>query len=210
MSAATRVLVAVAALSLAAGLATAAGAATTTRYAIPGAGATIAVPSSWKALERRTVTNSAAFRRFIDQNPALRPFVAQMTGATSPIKLMAFDLTLSGTFATNVNVVLAGPSPSLTPSQVATAYGRELKSQLRTVVGPVATSVVTLPSGSTVRASYRVRFAHEGRSFIVQTLQYVVLRRDKSLVVTFSTMPAEAARRNGTFTAMARSLRFGS
>ena len=195
-------------VALAAGLISVAGAASTKRYTITGAGATIDVPSSWEVLDRRTVTNSAAFKRFIAENPALRPFVAQMTGASSAIKLMAFDLRLTSGFATNVNVVLSGPTGGLTPTQVATIYGRELKNRLSTIQGPVATSVVTLPAGKAVRASYKVRFTNQGRSLIVQTLQYLVLRSDKSLVVTFSTVPSHAARRKATFTAIARSLRF--
>lgn len=206
-----RIVVAALVLVLAAGLASVGSAATPKRYSISGAGATIAVPAAWEALDRRTVTNSAAFRRFIDENPALRPFVAQMTGANSAIKLMAFDVKQSGTFATNVNVVLSSPAPSgLTPQQVASIYGRELKARLTTIQGPVSASVVTLPSGKAVRASYKVNFTNQGRQLTVQTLQYLVLRPDKSLVVTFSTVPSEAARRSGTFTTIARSLRFSS
>lgn len=197
-------------VALVAGLASVGSAATTTRLTIPGAGASIAVPLSWKSLDRRTVTNSAAFRRFLDDNPSLRPFVAQMTGANSAIKLMAFALGASRGFATNVNVVLTAPSPGLTPAQIAAIYGRELKKQLTTLRGPVATSVVTLPSGKAVRASYKVDFVNAGKRLTVQTLQYLVLRPTKSLVVTFSTLPAEARKRNGTFTAVARSLRFTS
>ena len=152
-----RIAVAALLVSLLAGLASAGNAATTTRLTIPGAGASIAVPSSWEAIDRRTVTNSAAFGRFLDENPALAAFANQMRGANSPIRLMAFDLKLARGFATNLNVVVTAPSPGLTPRQVATIYARGLKAQLRTVRGPVATSVVTLPSGKAVRASYKVK-----------------------------------------------------
>ena len=197
-------------VALAAGLLVAASsAATTTRLAIPGAGATVVVPSAWEVLDRRTVTNSAAFERFLDENPALAPFAGQMRAANSPIKLMAFDLKLTRRFSTNLNVVLSSPPPrSLTPAQVAAIYGRELKARLSTVRGPVSTRVVTLPSGNAVRASYKVDFTNQGQRLTVQTLQYLVLRPTKSLVLTFSTLPAEAARRDATFTAIARSLRF--
>jgi hypothetical protein len=63
-----------------ASLATAAG---TIRYPIPGASASIAVPVSWKAVDARTATNATAFKRFIDQNPSLRPFVSQISGPGS-------------------------------------------------------------------------------------------------------------------------------
>lgn len=156
------------------------------------------------------MTDSAAFRRFIADNPSLEPFVVQMTGANSAIKLMAFDLELSKGFATNVNVVLSAPAPRLSATQLAAIYGRELKARLTTIQGPVAATAVTLPSGKAVRASYKVAFLNQGRRLTVQTLQYLVLRRDKSLVVTFSTLPSEALRRNATFASIARSLRFTS
>ncbi len=133
-----------------------------------------------------------------------------MAGANSPIKLMVFDVRSGGRFVTNANVVLSGPSGGLTPSRAAAVYGRELRAQLSVVRGPVTTSVVRLPSGPAVRASYKANYTSNGRTFTVQTLQYLVLRRDNTVVVTFSTSPAEAARRNATFTAMARSLRFGA
>ena len=206
----TRLLAAAAAvLALVAGLAGGARAGTTTRYAISGAHATIAVPSSWKVLDRRTVTNSAAFSRFVDENPALRALATQMRAPNSAIKLMAFDPT-RGTFATSVNVVLSGPSAGLTPQQAASSYAREVKAQLPYVLGPIATSVVRLPIGPAVRASYRVRFTSNGRAVTTQTLQYLVLREDTSFVVTLTTLPAEAARRRAAFTAIARSLRLGA
>ncbi len=197
------------ALALVAGLASGAGAATTTRYAISGANATIVVPSSWKVLERRTVTNSAAFRRFVDENPALRSLATQMSAPNSAIRLMAFD-PKRGTFATSVNVVLSRPAAGLTPRQAASSYARELKAQLPYAMGTIATSVVRLPVGPAVRASYRVRFTRNGRPVITQTLQYLVLRDDTSFVVTFTTLPAEVARRSRSFTAMARSIRVGA
>ena len=196
-------------LALVAGLASGARAGTTTRYAIAGANATIAVPSSWKVLDRRSVTNSAAFRRFVDENPALRSLATQMRAPNSSIKLMAFDPT-RGTFATSVNVVLSGPSAGLTPQQAASSYAREVEAQLPYVLGAIATSVVRLPIGPAVRASYRVRFTSNGRAVTTQTLQYLVLRDDMSFVVTFTTLPAEAARRSAAFTAIARSLRLGA
>ncbi|MBA3432578.1 MAG: hypothetical protein H0U08_00625 [Actinobacteria bacterium] len=205
-----RIVVAALLVSLVAGLVSTASASTTTRRSIPGAGASIVIPTAWSVLDRRTVTSSVAFKRFIDENPSLRPFVAQMAGANSAIKLMAFDLDLSQGFATNINVVLSGPAPRLSLTQIAAIYRRELEARLSTIVGPVATSAVTLPAGKAVRASYKVRFVNQGRRLTVQTLQYLVLGGDKSLVVTFSTLPAQASRRNGTFAAIARSLRFTS
>lgn len=186
-----------------------AGAADPRRHTIPTAGASIAVPSAWKVVDERLVTDSAAFRRFIDENPSLKPFVRQMTGPGSLIKLMAFDLERSAGFATNVNVVVSAPSPGITLARLATVYKQQLRTLVPGLQGPVATSVVSLPAGRALRASYRVRYAFGGRTVTVQSLQYLLLRPDKSLVVTFTTLPTQSSARRASFTTIARSLRFG-
>lgn len=185
-----------------------ASAAPDTRVAIPTAGASIAVPATWKALNARTVANSAAMNRLIAQNPSLRPFLAQLQSAGSPVKLMAFDLNAAQQFATNVNVVVA-PSPGLTLPQLAAAYEPQLRRLLPSVRGRISTRLVSLPATRAVRASYRIGLSTSGRTLTVQTLQYIALRRGKSIVITFSTLPGQAASRQAMFTAIARSLRFG-
>jgi hypothetical protein len=206
---ARRVRQAVLACSLLALLATSvASAGVTKRLEIPTAGASIAVPTAWKALDASVVTSSKEFARFIDQNPSLRPFVEQMRGPGSTIKLMVFDLKLTRGFATNVNVVVGSGSAGVTLAQLESLYKQQLRTLLPTLQGPVTTSVVSLPSGKAVRASYRIGFETAGRTLTVQSLQYVVLRANKSIVLTFSTLPTQARARGATFTAIARSLRF--
>lgn len=205
-----RVRHAVVACSLLALLATPiAAAGATKRLEIPATGASIAVPATWKALDASVVTDSRAFGRFIDQNPSLRPFVDQMRGPGSSVKLMVFDLKLTRGFATNVNVVVGAGAPGVTLAQLASLYKRQLRTLLPTLQGPVTTGFASLPSGVAVRASYRIGFKTAGRTLTVQSLQYVVLRANKSIVLTFSTLPTQARARSATFTAIARSLRFG-
>lgn len=206
---ARRVRHAVLACSLLALLATpVATAGATKRLEIPAAGASIAVPTAWKALDTSIVTNSQEFARFIDENPSLRPFVDQMRGPGSAIKLMVFDLKLTRGFATNVNVVVGAGSPGVTLAQLASLYKQQLRTLLPTLQGPVTTGIVSLPSGKAVRASYRIGLKTAGRTFTVQSLQYLVLRANKSIVLTFSTLPTQARARSASFTAIARSLRF--
>ena len=184
-------------------------AAPTKRHAIPTAGASIATPSSWKALDARIVTNPKVLKAFVDQNPALRPFISQMSGPGSVIKLMVFDLKVTNGFATNVNVVVSGGTSGVTLAQIAAVYANQLKTVLPTLKSPVKTRIVSLPAGKALRAGYRVGFTIGGRTVVVQTLQYLLLHAGQTIVVTFSTLPAQAAARATTFTAIARSLRFG-
>ncbi len=189
-------------------VASATAAADTSRHPIAGAGASISVPGSWKTIDARTVTNSAAFARFVDENPSLRPFVAQMSGPNSAIKLMAFDLKLTNGYATNVNVVVTPASAQTTLKQIAAAYDQQLRSLVPSLQGGVATRIVSLPATKAVRASYRLGLTSGGRRVTVQSLQYVVLRGNRSIVITFSTLPGQASARRGTFDTIARSLRF--
>ena len=206
MSRRVRALVAAALIALL--VAAVATAAPTKRHAIPTAGASIATPSSWKALDARIVTNPKVLKAFVDQNPALRPFISQISGPGSVIKLMVFDLKVTNGFATNVNVVVSA-TPGVTLAQIASVYANQLKTVLPTLKSAVTTRIVSLPSGKALRAGYRVGFAIGGRTVVVQTLQYLLLHAGKTIVVTFSTLPAHAAARATTFTAIARSLRFG-
>ncbi len=183
-------------------------AAPSNRVPIPTAGASIAVPASWKALNARTAANSAAFNRFVAQNPSLRPFLVQMQGASSPIKLMALDPKLAQGFATNVNVVVSSAPAGVTLAQLASVYKKQVESLVPGLQGGVSTRVVSLPATQALRASYRIGFNTNGRKLAVQTLQYVVLRGSKSIVITLSTLPGQAAGRGATFDAIARSLRF--
>ena len=199
----------IAASLLAVVAAPAAGAADTRRHAIPEAGGSIAVPADWKTVDSRLVTDSAAFKRYVDQNPSLRPFVAAISGPGSVIKLMAFDLPAVRKFVTNVNVVVTRAQGGVTLDQIAAVYPAQLKALLTTLRGPVSTRLVSLPAGKALQATYQIVLTFDGRRTPVQQRQYILLHGGKNLVITFSTLPDLMARRSANFTAIARSLRFG-
>ena len=167
------------------------------------------MPADWSTVDSRLVTDSDAFRRYVDQNPSLKPFLASISGPGSVIKLMSFDLPPVRRFVTNVNVVVTRAPGGVTLAQIAAVYPAQLKALLTTLRGPVSTMTVSLPAGKALQATYRVLFTFDGRRVTVQQRQYIVLHGGNNIVVTFSTLPDLMARRSATFTAIARSLRFG-
>jgi len=194
-----------AAIVLVAGTASAAGG-PFHRHAIPGYGTSIALPSSWKTVDYRQVLKTGDLDQLARDNPELAGSFAAMAQPDSPIKLFAYDPQVAKGFATNANVVvvpLGGPVGF-------TEYERQLVGELRTLssVSKLRSSTVRLPAGRAVRLSYRLGVNAHGRVLSVQTLQYALLNGRRSVVVTYSTLPAAARFYSGVFTTSARSIRF--
>lgn len=104
---------AVVALALASQAAAATGA-RSIRYPIPGAGGSLAVPTSWRAVDSQTVLSSAAFKKLLAENPSLAGLLSQVTGPGSPLRFLALDPHPFESFTTNVNVVVTPAPASLT------------------------------------------------------------------------------------------------
>ncbi len=172
------------------------------RHAIRGQGVSLAVPASWVAVDASFARTS--IERITRNNPKLAPYVGQLSGPNSPIKFLALDPAVRGGFATNVNVVVA-PTPSLSFAQ----YRQALVAEIRSFVGskPIDDRPVTIAGVRAVRLRYRLTL-RVGRSFTVQTLQYAFPRPGRSVVVTYTTLPAQSSRYAATFARSAASVRF--
>jgi hypothetical protein len=174
------------------------------RHAVPGVGVSLSVPRSWIAVDHREVLTQDLIERLSRDNPNLTfLFTALKRGG---VKFVAADPDVRGGFATNVNVVV-----STTPSGMShEVYQRALVAQLQalsSVKGRVASATVTLPAGRVVRLRYNLQLVVQGRSLTTETLQYAFLRSGRSIVVTYTTTPANAAGYSRTFAASARSIR---
>jgi hypothetical protein len=177
------------------------------RYTIPGYGTSVALPSSWKTIDYRQILKAGVLDRLARDNPELAGSFAAMAQPNSPIKLFAYDPQIANKFATNANVVIVPLGGQISFSE----YARQLVGELRTVasVSQLHSSTVRLPAGRAVRISYRLTVNVRGRSVLVQTLQYGFLNARRSIVVTYSTLPASARFYSGVFTTSAKSIRFG-
>lgn len=172
------------------------------RHTVPGEQMSLAVPASWKAVDANLPAST--LREFERQNPKLAPYIRQLTGPNSPARFLAFDPALRSGFATNVNVV-AVPIPNVTFAQ----YRAALVGEIRSLVGsePIAARTVKVSNQRALRLSYRLQIT-AGSRVTVQTLQYAFQRPGRSIVVTYTTLPALKSRYASTFSRSAASIRF--
>jgi hypothetical protein len=173
-----------------------------TRHAVRGQGVSLAVPASWVAVDSRVPR--AVVDRLGRENPRLAPFLGQLSAPNSPTKFLALDPVVRSGFATNVNVVVTPLPSGLTFDQ----YHRGVASQLRAIgARAVRQSVVVMRGARAVRLQYRFTL-RLGTALTVQTLQYAFLLRGRSVVLTYTTLPALAGRYAATFRRSAASIRF--
>ncbi len=196
-----RIALVLSALALAAALAgSAAGASGWKRHAVPNVGVSLAVPASWVVIDSKLPPELVD--RMLRENPKLAPFMQSLLSANSPTKFIALDPVVRNGFATNVNVV-ATPVP--------TYYRKALPLEIRNIAhGRVQTRTVTIQGARAVRLLYHLPLRFDGKKLTVQTLQYAFLRKARSVVVTYTTLPALAGRYARTFSSSAATVRFSA
>jgi hypothetical protein len=172
------------------------------RHVVRGQGISLAMPASWVATENGV--SPAVLEQMARENPKLAPFVRGLGGPNSPMKFIAFDPNVRNAFATNVNVVVVPAPADISFAQYKQALVAELR---RIVTGKIEQSVATIGGNQAFRASYRLRLSL-GRTVTVQTLQYAFLRPGRSVVITYTTLPALEGSHAATFRRSAASIRF--
>ena len=180
----------------------AAGATGLERYSVPGEGISLGVPVSWVVVDSRL--SAGAVDRLLRENPKFAPFLQSLPSSTGPTRFIALDPKVHNGFATNINVVVDPLASSTTFSAYRRALGREIR---HIAVGAVERKVVTIHGARAVRVLYRFRLRLGGKAVTVQTLQYAFLRVGRSVVVTYTTLPALAGRYARTFASSAAKIR---
>ena len=180
--------------------------AATIRRSVPAAGMSIALPTTWRTVDGRTAASNAA-RTLAKENPELAAILAQISTAHSVIKLFAFDPVGAKTFATNVNVVVS-PLPSGVTIQQYLAAARSEIAALPGRVGRPVTWIQRVPAGRAVRTSVRVALVRRGTRIVSDISQWAFLRGNQSVVVSFTTTPAQRTRYLPLFVEAASSIRF--
>jgi hypothetical protein len=173
-----------------------------TRHAVRGHGVSLAVPSSWVAVDHRVPR--AVIDRLARENPRLAPFLSQLAQPTSPTKFLALDPVVRNGFATNVNVVVSRLPVGIDLAE----YQRALTEELR-AIGARGLRQGTVAVGGRRAVRLQYRFAIRlGTRLTVQTVQYAFPRGSQSVVVTYTTLPSLAGRYAATFRRSAASIRF--
>jgi hypothetical protein len=171
------------------------------RHTVKGEGVSLAVPASWIAIE--SGIPKSIVDRLSQQNPRLAPYLDQLARPGSPMKFLALDPAIQSGFATNANVVV-GPVPAGTTFDL---YRAGVLAGLQALKpGKVSQRVVTIGGRKALRTGYRFRVTL-GRTRTAQTLQYAFLRGTRSIVVTYTTLPALQSRYAATFARSAASIR---
>jgi hypothetical protein len=89
-------------------------------------------------------------------------------------------------------------------------YERALVDEMRSVSSSpgVRFGIERLPGGQAVRLSYRLSLNVKGRKLLVLALQYGFLHGGRSVVFTYTTLPASVRFYSALFATSARSIRF--
>lgn len=202
------VLLAVAALVLvsAATVALASPAAKVTRTAVPGAGLSLELPTSWRRVDAKTA-GSIAKESLARENPQLATILSQLDQPGTGLTFFAFDPRGAAQFATNANIVVAAIPAGVTLSVYHQAARRELE-RVPGRVGKVTSTIVRLPGGSAVSSTVDIALTNRGKRVVARVTQYAFLRPGRSVVLSFTTRKSSFASYRATFKAASRSVRF--
>jgi hypothetical protein len=182
------------------------GAAPLVRHAVPGTGFSISFPSNWRSIDYRQVATTDLLDRLVRENPTMASLLQALRGPNSGVKLFAFDPKIASGFATNINLVVEKVPAGTTAAGYATAATTQLTG-VPNVIRPVHRQAVQLPTGSSVRLRYGIRFTLSGRRIVTSTTQYVLVSGTNAYVVTYTTLPGLLARYAGLIASTAQSIR---
>jgi hypothetical protein len=174
-----------------------------TLYEVRSAGFALAVPHSWVTFEPTDVEPEAA-DEFLRDNPAFEGY-GDMWTPDSPIEFLAIapGPARNGPNTSATVVVLPAPD-GYTLDELARTAREEVERLGGTAI---EADRVTLPAGEAYLISYRLPYNRDGRSVTVAGRQYDLISAGHVFSLTYTTMPALAARYEGAFTRSAESLR---
>ena len=148
-------------------------------------GFSIALPKSWRSLDRSTALTAARLRRFAKANSRLRAELQALAGPHSPIRLIAVDPTGQQSFRANMNLIQTRVPKSLSFEQLSKHEATQIK--LVSPVHDMHQATLQLAAGPALRLTY-----HVGQSGVVY--QYFVKHGSFLYVLTYTTSTAALVR----------------
>lgn len=176
------------------------------RYEQEDANFAVALPETWVPLDPARLNDSDAFNEMIEQNPQIAELLGSVAGQleSGQIAFFGFDRESGPGFATNLNVIPAGPT-NLSADELA-EQGAANVEQTIPVEGEIEQEQVTLPAGESARLRYRWTLNNPaGTAIPVAVTQYLLVVDGESFVLSFSTTTSELASYEDTFTGIAES-----
>lgn len=171
------------------------------RHAVPGEGVSLEVPASWIAVDSREATTTDIVEKLSRRNPAFGVILGGLTQPALPMRFVAFDpVVRRDGFTTNVTVSVMPVPGTMTFAQ----QRRELVAVAQALAGAgkVEQAVVRVGGVRALRLRYRLSPRH------FQTYQCGFLRKNRRVLVAYTTATRHASRYAATFTASAASIRF--
>jgi len=167
------------------------------RHDIRDTTASVSLPEEWKVIKDFDPQTIAEFTK---DNEKFAPYVEPLL-RNDVIKLFAIDPAVHEEFATNLNVIAA---PVDMPLRQWVAQ-QNASTQRIAVPGSLRTAYVQTPEGEAAKVSWVLEVESGGEKKQVQSLQYLWLQDGKGYVLTFSTLPSQAAKYAPTFNKSAHS-----
>ena len=188
------------------GVETRATSAGSTTYDVASAGLSIAVPESWRTISADEFSEGGEWEDVVTETPALAPYAQAFQGPDSVLKFAAVDPSVQDEFATNLNVIVEELPAGTTLDDYEQAFVSQLES-LPNLVGAVDRQRVELPAGPALKASYKLTLLTSGKTWTVSTRQYALVDEGRAFILTYTTLPDQAAAYEDTFARSAESLR---
>jgi hypothetical protein len=179
-----------------------------TRYSVPSAGFSLAVPKSWRAMtaDQAFGPRRKALDQLINENTDIAQFRDIFERPDTPIKLVAVHPEADTGRATSLNVlVMKAPGDGSFEDFIHASEGD--LDQIKRETRGFKRVVVSLPAGKAQRISYLASYRYSGRLLLVETVQYGLVADGRSFILTYATPNGLAHEHAGDFQRSARSFR---
>jgi hypothetical protein len=169
------------------------------QHVVDPAGFAVSVPGDWRTLDS---LEDEDIDEFAEENPDFEPFL-RFIKETDALQFIALDPDIKDEFATNLNVLVTE-----LPSSV--DFDRWIDQNVQTIRGIPSATVgratrEELPAGRAVHLEWSYEQRQEGAERRVNADQYYLRNGNRVFVLTYTTLPDQAASYRETFARSARS-----
>ena len=169
------------------------------QHVVDRAGFAVSVPGDWRTLDS---LEDEDVDEFAEENPDFEPFL-RFVKETDALRFIALDPDVKDEFATNLNVLV-----TQLPSSV--DFDRWIDQNVQAIRGIPSARVgrptpEELPAGRAVHLEWSYEQRQEGVARRINSDQYYLRDGNRVFVLTYTTLPDQAASYRETFARSARS-----
>jgi hypothetical protein len=169
------------------------------QYVVDRAGFAVSVPGDWRTLDS---LEDEDIDEFAEENPDFEPFL-RFVKETDALQFIALDPDIKDEFATNLNVLV-------TELPASVDFNRWIDQNVQTIRGIPSARVgrptqEELPAGRAVHLAWSYEQRQEEAVRRVNADQYYLRNGNRVFVLTYTTLPDQAASYRETFARSARS-----